>query len=172
MSETKLGGTMRNKYFYWLLPITWMAILFFSSATPYEKQDIKPFLSDFIDFSFLEPYLSWISFHYHQSEVSTVALGVHGFIEFFIRKAAHFGSFFMLMILFYVAFHKTVSWYLQKKLVVSFSFTVAYAIIDEIHQGFTPNRTPYYGDVLIDGFGALVALLILLFWRKKKYNKL
>jgi len=159
---------MQKKYFYWLLPTTWMAILFFSSSTPYEKQDIKPILSGIVDLSFLEPYLSWISFQYHQSEVSVSAQGVNGLIEFFIRKGAHFGTFLILMIFFYLAFRKTVHWSLKKILVISFLSTIAYAIIDEIHQGFTPNRTPYIGDVMIDGFGAFVAYLMLLFWNRRK----
>ncbi|WP_026908908.1 VanZ family protein [Paucisalibacillus globulus] len=159
---------MQKNYFYWLLPTTWMAIIFLSSSTPYEKQDIKPFLSSKLDFSFLEPYFSWISFHYHHSEVSMDALGVNGFIEFFIRKGAHFGTFFVLMFLFCIAFQKTVKWQVQKIIVISFLCTIAYAILDEIHQGFTPNRTPYVGDVLIDGIGAFTACLILMFWIKRK----
>ncbi|WP_236687136.1 VanZ family protein [Ornithinibacillus californiensis] len=163
----KYGEIMNRKLAYWFLPLTWMAVLFFSSSTPYEKQDIKPFLAGKIDFSFLEPFVHWVSFYYNQSQVSVDTLGINGFIEFFIRKGAHFGAFFILLFLFYIAFRKTCQWNLQKILVVSFLLTIAYAIMDEVHQGFTPNRTPYYGDVLIDGFGAITACLILLFCRKK-----
>ncbi|WP_412977153.1 VanZ family protein [Ornithinibacillus sp. 179-J 7C1 HS] len=159
---------MIRKLKYWFLPIIWMAIIFISSSTPYEKQDIKPYLTGVIDFSFIRPYLSWVSFYYNQSEVSIAALGENGFIEFFIRKGAHFGSFFILTILITIALRKTLEWNLQKILVVSFSIAFAYAIIDEVHQGFTPNRTPYYGDVLIDGFGAIIACFILLNWLKKR----
>ncbi|WP_042142625.1 VanZ family protein [Paucisalibacillus sp. EB02] len=163
---------MQKNYLYWLLPTSWMAIVFFSSSTPYEKQDIKPILSDMIDLSILQPYVSWVSFQYNHSEVSINALGVNGLIEFFIRKGAHFGTFFILMILFYIAFRKTAKWPLHKILVISFFSTIAYAIIDEIHQGFTPNRTPYIGDVMIDGFGTSIAYLILLFWKRKKISEL
>ncbi|MBC5637914.1 VanZ family protein [Ornithinibacillus sp. BX22] len=162
---------MNRKLFYWFLPIIWMAVIFFSSATPYEKQDMKPLLASIIDFSILEPYFSWVSFIYNQSEVSIAALGVEGFIEFFIRKGAHFGAFFLLMILFCIAFRKTVQWNLHKILVVSFGLTIAYAIMDELHQGLTPNRTPFYGDVVIDGFGASVAYFFLLI-RYKKWKKI
>lgn len=82
----KYGEMMNRKPIYWLLPIVWMAVIFFSSATPYEKQDMKPLLASIIDFSFLEPYFSWVSFTYNQTEVSIAALGVEGFIEFFFVK--------------------------------------------------------------------------------------
>lgn len=59
---------------------------FYSSSTPYEKQDMRPFLGNYIDLSFLEPVLSGISFTYHQSVVSVETLGIAGFIEFlFVR---------------------------------------------------------------------------------------
>ncbi|WP_461178374.1 VanZ family protein [Virgibacillus ainsalahensis] len=161
---------MRN-YLYWLLPLIWMGVIFYSSATPYENQDIKPLLNDFpMDLSFLEPVLGWISFTYHQSVVSVDALGVTGFIEFFIRKGAHVGVFLLLMCLFYLAFHKSTGLRFKTTLLFSFLLTVAYAVIDEFHQGFTPNRTPYIGDVFLDSFGALLAsgILILIHWLKSK----
>ncbi|WP_047980844.1 VanZ family protein [Ornithinibacillus contaminans] len=154
----------------WLMPITWMGCLFYSSSQPYEEQNIKPFLSSNIDLSFLEVYLDWISFTYHQSEVSIAALGMEGFIEFFIRKGAHFGAFFLLLILFYAAFRKTVNWTIRKIIVVSFFLTLAYAMVDELHQGMTPNRTPFVGDVLIDAIGAIAACLLLLARNKYKRN--
>lgn len=49
------------KYMYWLLPIGWMGVIFYSSAQPYEQQDVKPLLEGTFDLSFLVPYLDWIT---------------------------------------------------------------------------------------------------------------
>ncbi|GGK02928.1 VanZ family protein [Lentibacillus kapialis] len=155
-----------KRYGYWLFPIIWMGIIFYSSAQPYENQDVKPFLEKTFDLSFLTPYLDWVSFTYHQSEVSVVALGVEGFVEFFMRKGAHVGVFFVLFCLFFVAFTKASYLTRRTLLIVSFILTIAYAAIDELHQSFTANRTPYFGDVLLDGSGALIAAILLTFFHR------
>ncbi|SHM97044.1 VanZ family protein [Gracilibacillus kekensis] len=164
-----------KKIGYWLLPILWMAIIYYSSDQPYQEQDIKPFLSDYINLSFLEPYLQSITFTYNQSVVSVDQLGLAGFIEFFIRKGAHVGVFMVLCIWFYLAIRQTSKYSNHRtSSIFAFSATLLYAIFDEWHQGWTPNRTPYIGDVLLDGFGALLAVMLILFIFRKnnKSNKL
>lgn len=151
-----------KKSLYWILPIGWMGVIFYSSSTPYQEQDIKPFLSDKFDLSFLIPIFENIMFYYHHSEVSVAALGIEGFIEFFVRKGAHVSVYLILMCLFYYAFKKTLMFSLKTKLIGSFILTSLYAVLDEFHQGFTQNRTPYIGDVGLDMFGAFLALLIIL----------
>jgi VanZ family protein len=52
--------------------------------------------------------------------------------------------------------------------VLAFGFTVAYAISDEIHQGFVRTRVASVGDVVIDSLGAafvLAGLVLLRRWR-------
>ncbi|TFJ94319.1 VanZ family protein [Lentibacillus salicampi] len=155
-----------KKYIYWLLPIGWMSVIFYSSAQPYEKQDVKPLLDGTFNLDFLTPYLDWVSFTYHHSEVSVAALGVEGFIEFFMRKGAHVGVFFILMCLMFVALSRSTRLTFRVTLAVSLLLTGAYAVLDEFHQGFTANRTPYFGDVLIDGAGALMAAVPVLFLQR------
>lgn len=163
---------MRKKLF-WLLPISWMGVIFYSSSTPYQEQDMKPFLSTHTDLSFLKPYLDWISFTYHHSEVSVAALGVEGFIEYFIRKGAHVTVFLLLFLFLFIAFRKASSLTFRPSMVWSFAITVFYASFDEVHQGFTPNRTPYVGDVILDTVGALfgIALVYLYMFGKLKIGK-
>lgn len=163
---------MRKELWYWTLPILWMGIIFYSSATPYEKQDLKPFMSEYIDFSFLEPLVESISFTYHQSEVSVAALGINGFVEFFIRKGAHVTVFFILFWLFLIAFRKTAVIGIGKIIVLSSLLSITYAIFDEIHQGLTPNRTPYIGDVILDSVGVLLAALLYIFILKFRQNRI
>ncbi|MRH41960.1 VanZ family protein [Aquibacillus halophilus] len=157
-----------SKWIHWIFPLIWMGVIFHSSSQPYQEQDIKPFLSNIIDLSFLDRYLNWIKFTYHQSEVSVASLGVNGLLEFFIRKGAHVTVFLVLMILLYFAFIKTVSMSKNELLIISLFITIAYAVFDEIHQGFTPNRTPFFGDVLLDTFGAIIGLGIILLIRFKR----
>lgn len=154
-----------RKYLYWLLPFIWMGVIFYASSQPYEKQNIQPLLSNTIDLSFLKPFVGWISFTYNTSTVSVENLGVEGFVEFFIRKGAHVFVFFVLLHLFYVALHQTTRKTFRWQLSVAFVLTFFYAGLDEFHQGFTENRTSYIGDVFLDGFGALLAVVLLIFIR-------
>lgn len=157
-----------KKYAFWLLPVAWMGVIFYSSSTPYQEQDIKPFMSDKLDLSFLVPFVENVSFYYHHSEVSVAALGIAGFVEFFVRKGAHVSVYFILLLLFYLAINKTLHISYKARLVISFILTSLYAALDEIHQGFTQNRTPYVGDVGLDMFGAFLALLIIVLLVKLK----
>lgn len=150
-----------KKNLYWLLPLGWIGVIFNSSATPYQEQDIKPFLSNELDLSFLTPIFQNITFYYHHAEVSVAALGIEGFIEFFVRKGAHLSVYFILMCLFYYTFKKTTAITVKTKLISAFILTSGYAALDEIHQGFTQNRTPYVGDVGLDMFGALLAVVVI-----------
>lgn len=173
MIEMFLGALAMRKKLYWLLPLAWMGVIFNSSSTPYQEQDMKPFLSSYTDLSFLKPYLDSIVFTYHHSEVSVATLGVEGFIEYFIRKGAHVTVFLLLLLFLHVAFRKTTTLALNKCIVWSLFITVLYAAFDEIHQGFTPNRTPYVGDVLLDTVGALigVGLIYLYVFGKTRMGK-
>jgi VanZ family protein len=46
---------------------------------------------------------------------------------------------------------------LPQALLVAFGLTVAYAVVDEWHQGFVPGRSPSVIDVGIDALGAGLA---------------
>jgi VanZ family protein len=157
-----------KKNIYWLLPIFWMGVIFYVSSQPYEDQDIKPLLENRLDLSFFEPLLGWVSFTYNGTIISVAAQGEAGFIEFLIRKGAHAAVFFLLACFFYIAIRKSTELKFKYVLVISFFAAVAYAITDEIHQGFTPNRTPYIGDVVLDAFGAFAAVILLMAIRKWK----
>ncbi|WP_226037116.1 VanZ family protein [Aquibacillus saliphilus] len=160
-----------GKWIYWVLPLSWMGVIYYSSSQPYQEQDIKPMLSNFVDLSFLDNYVSWIKFTYHQSEVSAAALGVNGLVEFFIRKGAHVTVFLVLMLLVYVALVKTISKSRNLLILIALLSTICYAALDEIHQGFTPNRTPFLGDVVLDSVGALLGVGIILVVRSSLSSK-
>lgn len=166
-----IGENMR-KYLYWLFPFIWMTVIFLFSSQPYEKQNIQPYLTETIDLNFLKPSIDWISFTYHQSEVSVGNLGIYGFVEFFVRKGAHVFVFFILCCLFYIALRHTTKIKFNYQLLLSFILTFLYAFFDEFHQGFTENRTSYIGDVFLDGFGGGLAIVcLLLIYKKFNFRK-
>lgn len=163
-----------KKLIYWLFPIAWIGVIYYSSAQPYQNQDIKPLLNERLKLNFLEPIVENISFSYNQTEVSVTNLGLDGFVEFFIRKGAHIGVFFILALLFYLALRKSFPNLEKLNVFISFVLTVSYAGLDEWHQSFTPNRTAYLGDVVLDAMGALLAVCSLFIWisyRNYRSNK-
>lgn len=145
----------------WSLPVIWMGIIFSFSATPYERQDLKPALTARFDLSVVEPFFDQVNFTYHHSEISVASLGIERFIEFFIRKGAHVFVFFILTLLFIYAFKKTTHLDRQAVFLFSYVLSVLYAGFDEWHQSFTPNRTPYIGDVFLDSLGSLFAVIVM-----------
>ncbi|HSH25750.1 MAG TPA: VanZ family protein [Massilibacterium sp.] len=158
---------MKKFFIYWLPVLLWMSLIFYSSAQPYEKQDLRPFLSSTFDLSWVSTFFSFVSFEYAGEEISIAALGVSGFIEFFIRKSAHFFVYFILAILFYRALDNTCK-KKNKLFITSLYATIIYAATDEFHQSLTINRTPLVQDVLIDLTGGLCGLLFLTFFQNKK----
>lgn len=78
-----------------------------------------------------------------------------------IRKSVHFIAYGVLAVLIFQAIGK-------KSLFVAWLLTTVYAASDEIHQAFVPARTGSILDVLLDSFGALIALSILFIHAKKR----
>ena len=156
-----------KRFMYIAAALGVMLLIFYFSSQPYHKQDLKPVLGGVVNIEGLEERLSGYSFSYAGGEVSVERKGVAGFLEFFIRKGAHFAIFFAL------------GWFLMaglglfiKNAFVSMSlsafFVAAYAVSDEIHQHFTGNRTPLFQDVILDTAGGIAGVLSLWLYRKRK----
>ena len=138
-----------------------MGLIFYSSSQPYTKQDMRTEISSIFDYfpQGMIQALNWISFSYAGKLVSIEALGVGGFIEFFIRKGAHFGGFFLLALFFYAFLrHRLES--SKVCVVATLIFTVIYAAGDEFHQMLTGGRTPLIHDVCIDRVGGFFGTLL------------
>lgn len=78
-------------------------------------------------------------------------------LDFFVRKAAHFGVYMILGGLTYAALlcaGKPV----RKKL-TSLGICAAYALLDEMHQYAVPGRTMRLTDVGIDSAGAVLGIM-------------
>lgn len=74
-------------------------------------------------------------------------------LHLLLRKAAHFTEYAVLALLWTGVLPRG-----KSRLLLAFLLTTAYAVSDEIHQAFVPNRGPSPFDVLIDAAGAFTAL--------------
>lgn len=90
---------------------------------------------------------------------------VLGEIEHIIRKIAHFSIYTLVGILM-MSLMSTYNLKQIKRVGISFGVGVLYAISDEFHQSFTPDRTPLFTDVIIDSCGVLVGLGIVIIMLK------
>ena len=152
--------------------ITMAAIIFYASSQPYTKQDMREEISTvFHRFpQFFIDGLDWISFSYAGKFVSIESLGIGGFIEFFIRKAAHLGAFFLLAFFFFCFLMNRFE-AMWKGSLFTAVFSFFYALSDEYHQMLTGGRTPLIHDVGIDCLGAAFGILLGYLWMKRSRMK-
>ncbi|PKR77948.1 VanZ family protein [Halalkalibacillus sediminis] len=162
---------MKRNVLYWLPPMVWMAIIYYTSSQSSSEQDVKPFISENFDLTVIEPLVNWMSFSYYGSERSVEAMGLEPFLEFLIRKGAHLGVYLVAAFLIYFAIAKTTRLRGNYRVVITFFLVIHFALVDELNQSFTAERTPYIYDVMLDGFGALVGLGMILLFRRVKVKK-
>ncbi|MFP8917766.1 VanZ family protein [Enterococcus innesii] len=150
---------LKEPNFYFCIAVAVMVILFISSSQTYEQQSQIGLLSRILKNEPLKEWLEKISFSYAGSEISIAEKGYFSFVEFFIRKGAHFFTYFVLggSLFLTLVFRKQPYW-----LAAFFAWLAAtgYAGIDEYHQMLTGGRTPLFQDVMLDSAGALTAVLL------------
>ncbi len=150
-----------------------MLVLYYSSSQSYGDQSMTGLLDRWLANEPLKEFLSPIQFTYAGSEVSIHAQGYSAFVEFFIRKAAHFGSYFLLASFWLLGLKEKMT-SLPLTAVLSWLLAVGYASFDEFHQSLTPDRTPLPQDIVLDSVGAATGLaicLIFIYATKKKRKK-
>ncbi|MCM3709228.1 VanZ family protein [Sporosarcina luteola] len=129
--------------------------LFFSSGQTYEQQSIIPTLEDKLPSKPLESQLAKLQIPYWGKTISIEERGYYPFVEFLLRKAAHFFIFGLLAIALYSILPR-----FSYRTVVALFITLALAIGDEYHQSLTGGRTPSSKDVLLDMAGAFTFLIV------------
>lgn len=155
---------------YLLLAFVVMAVLYYSSSMSYQEQTVQPLLHQWLENEPLRGIMERVEFMYAGSEISINSSGYIGFIEFFIRKGAHFISFFFLGLFWYLGLrHRVNNPYLTVLLAILLS--IGYASFDELRQSFHPNRTALMEDVILDTSGAVVGVVIGLLSSKPKRAK-
>lgn len=153
---------------YLVIPFLIMTVLYVSSTMSYESQSIVSPLETFLANKPLEDFLSHVEFTYSESIVSIQQLGYFSFVEFFIRKAAHFFSFFFLGFFWFLGLRKRVlgDWL---TIILSVLLSIGYATFDEFRQVFHPERTGLMLDVLLDSVGAISGVLFAFLSDKKSW---
>ncbi|WP_142384749.1 VanZ family protein [Bacillus sp. M6-12] len=161
---------IKNKIMLFIPLILWALLIFYFSSQTYKEQDITHIIDRYSRIINWNEIFGWVHFSYHGSEISIENKGVAHFIEFFIRKAAHFIIFFVLGFLTIRIWTKFTS-----RRLISFIgtlvFVVMYALLDEVHQKFTGGRTPLLADVWLDSVGGIfgvIAYYVVSFYRKRR----
>jgi VanZ family protein len=91
-----------------------------------------------------------------------------GWQDFTIKKSAHIVEYLILGLLTYRSFKKTTGLSTIQVIIFTVVGCLLYAISDEIHQSFTPGRSPMVRDVALDTIGSALGVVIMHF---APYNK-
>ena len=139
--------------------VLWMAVIYMKSAQSYQQQDLRPWLSDYLEASTLTAWLPHWSFVYDGSRITWRE--PYGFVEFFIRKGGHVGEYALLTFL-WLRSLLAMRYALGRTLVLASLIAIGYAVTDEWHQTFVAGRTGHAIDVAVDACG--VALVGVNYW--------
>jgi VanZ family protein len=130
---------------YWGVVLGWMLVISTLSTEPFSAANTNRYLDPILRYLF--PHLSPSGFVFAHS---------------IIRKTAHFSEFFVLGTLSFWASRRgrwprwRAVWMLQ-----ALGLAVVYALIDEAHQAFVPNRTSSLADSGIDSIGAAASQILI-----------
>ena len=135
-----------KKIISWAAVVLWMGLIFYFSHQPAtESAELSRGLTALV----LEVVETLVP------DLEVDAVGLHSFV----RKAAHFVTYFVLGVLVINALvqsgstgYRSVAWALL--------VCVLYAISDEFHQTFVPGRSGEVADVLLDSLGSGVGIMV------------
>ena len=135
---------------YLILTVVWMAVIFSFSAKPGDESEIQSLRAGKIVCSIFVPGYE------NMSEQEQIFMAES--IDYPVRKAAHATEYAILAgLMLGIVVTSLINW---KHLLVAVLVAVVYASTDEFHQLFVPGRSGRFIDVLIDGTGALIGVLI------------
>ena len=140
-----LSATVRRFLSRYLPLIAWLTFISYASSASFSAGNTSRIIG---------PLVLWLF-----PDTSAETLGT---IHFITRKVAHFTEYAILGFLAARAFRTSPRpaisrhWFL-----ISAALIVIYALIDEYHQSFVPNRTGTIYDSFIDMAGGLAALIFL-----------
>lgn len=128
-----------------ILLILWMGLIFyFSNQKGSVSESSSNFIIDLLD----------SIFNIFNLEVKNIKN-----IAFFVRKLAHIFLYFNLYLFTYYVLYQ---FNLKKRSLFSLIFCFLFAISDELHQVFIPNRSFGVIDILIDTIGSIFCSLLLM----------
>ncbi len=144
---------------YWLPVLVWMAVIFVFSSQSHHQQDLKPFLKKEIP-DRVKVEISHSNYIPGVKKAGLSKWDVPGFLEMLIRKTAHLFVYGILGLLLYRAFTATVRRTRMAAAAASVASAVLYAVSDEYHQSFIPDRTAKLSDIQMDLIGACIGILL------------
>jgi len=101
------------------------------------------------------PPILWAGGIFYLSSISGLSSNMAVFWDVFWRKLFHAAEFGILGLLLWRALYCGQGVNFKKALWWSLLFTVLYAVSDELHQSFVPNRECRWQDVVQDSLGAV-----------------
>ena len=104
------------------------------------------------------PAVAWAALIFVSSALPSISFAPEPWLDFLVRKTGHMGVFGILALLARRAVAITTTW--RRPGAWALGLAVAYAIIDEVHQGFV-GREATLRDVVFDAAGAVIALAAL-----------
>ncbi|ETI66341.1 VanZ family protein [Neobacillus vireti] len=142
----------KSKKFWVLALIIWMAVIFLFTQLPY-----------FTGENTSKAIFKLFAVEHDITQSSDAGSVLITAVNIILRKASHLTGFGIIAFLLFQVFRNFRFPYL-----LSWVLTFLYAITDEWHQSFVPGRTASFQDVLIDGLGAFIALLLTYLFSSRK----
>jgi len=103
------------------------------------------------------PVIAWAALIFALSSIPSLSTHL-GTWDTILRKGAHMTEYAILAMLLWRAIGSELA---------ALALAIAYAVTDELHQAFVPGRHASPVDVAIDGVGAAIGLVVLL-WLKRR----
>ena len=148
---------MRRFLKYWLPLLVWLGVIFFGSTDLMSAEHTS---------RFIVPFLRWL-----KPDISIETLAS---IHLVIRKCAHLGEYAILALLLLRASICVINLKRWMPILYACVWVTCFlvAITDEFHQTFVVSRGASAADVMIDGIGAILGLLIAAVFEKRHSTKL
>lgn len=108
------------------------------------------------------PVLGWAALIFYLSSIPSLKTDF-GFIDWVLRKLSHVVEYFVLCYLMLRAAESEARlsrFGFEKLMAAAALAAIAFAMTDEFHQSLVPGREGKVTDVLIDGLGIVVLLLL------------
>jgi VanZ family protein len=154
-----------TKFAFLFFVLLWMVLIFTFPSQPYESQNLQPWLKSVLSYEQIERYVSHVELKYGGHMISTEALGLTGFVEFFIRKSTRVTEYAVLGVLIFQSLSMLLPriWGVS---LISISLSYLYAATDEYHQSFIFDRTPLFAEILLDTGGAIIGIILFILLSK------
>ena len=94
------------------------------------------------------------------SSISSKEMPNFGLVDFLVKKGGHAIGYGLLALAYLHGLKGKGSNISSRHLILAWIFATLYSATDELHQSLVPGRHPAVTDIMIDSFGAAVALTL------------